>query len=145
MPIELLTFEKAVLSDVSRLHPKNSYMNIPKREKQALQQLSTDPDIVIKQADKGGAIVIMDTVEYRHASRKPLPVTPIGVPLYQPRQNVESTFYTDTSRRDLCPEPDLSLLEAGDKIFVLELFTFFPIIRVLPVMLRVIRFIISIG
>ncbi|KAJ1179174.1 hypothetical protein NDU88_004411 [Pleurodeles waltl] len=75
VPIEVLTFEKAVLSDVSRLYPKHSYVNIPNREKQALQQLSSDPDIMIKQADKGGAIVIMDTVDYKPASRLTFPVS----------------------------------------------------------------------
>ncbi|KAJ1203497.1 hypothetical protein NDU88_007282 [Pleurodeles waltl] len=65
MPSEILTFEKAVLADISHLRPKQPFVNIPKREKQALQLLSSDADIVIKQADKGGAIVVMNTTDYR--------------------------------------------------------------------------------
>lgn len=38
--------------------------NLSKKEKVALEQLSTNHDIVIKPADKGGAIVILNAVDY---------------------------------------------------------------------------------
>ncbi|KAJ1127875.1 hypothetical protein NDU88_006268 [Pleurodeles waltl] len=66
MPNEVLTFEKAVLTDLDKLRPKQAYVNITNKEKQALLSLSSDPDITIKQADKGGAIVIMNSTDYRH-------------------------------------------------------------------------------
>ena len=38
--------------------------NLNNRERNALQRLKKNRDIIIKPADKGGATVIMDTTEY---------------------------------------------------------------------------------
>lgn len=49
------------------LQPKsNVKRNISKREQQAIKRLQTDSSIVIKEADKGGAIVIMDSSYYEN-------------------------------------------------------------------------------
>ncbi|XP_069083443.1 zinc finger protein 91-like [Pleurodeles waltl] len=66
IPCEVLAFEKAVLTDLATIHPKRPFINIPTIERKALRTLDEDTSIVIKQADKGGAIVIMNTVDYRH-------------------------------------------------------------------------------
>ena len=48
------------------LQPKEfTRNNLTKAEKLALKRLHEDKNIVIKQADKGGAIIIMDTNYYR--------------------------------------------------------------------------------
>lgn len=38
--------------------------NLSKGETNALKSLASDENIVIKEADKGGAVVVMDTVYY---------------------------------------------------------------------------------
>ena len=44
--------------------PKNKFNNISRQERLAIKQLSTDSTIVIKQADKGGAVVLMNRDDY---------------------------------------------------------------------------------
>ena len=46
--------------------------NLSKAERNALQQLKTNKDIVIKEADKGGAIVIMTKEQYSNMVMKHL-------------------------------------------------------------------------
>lgn len=38
--------------------------NLTREEKSALKSLKNDPYITIKQADKGGAVVLMNTKDY---------------------------------------------------------------------------------
>ena len=63
-----------IIKEVSKLNikkqtPKN---NLSKAERNALQQLKTNRDIVIKEADKGGAIVIMTKEQYSNMVMKHL-------------------------------------------------------------------------
>ena len=44
--------------------PKTKYNNISREEREAIKSLSKDSSIVIKQADKGGAVVIMNRTDY---------------------------------------------------------------------------------
>lgn len=62
--------------------------NVSKEEKDALYGLSKDPHITIKQADKGGAVVILDTQDYIAEAQ---------------RQLSDPRFYC-TSDHDLTPE-----------------------------------------
>ena len=51
--------------------PKVKKQNITQAEREALKSLSKDQSITIKPADKGGAIVVMDTVDYiKEANRQ---------------------------------------------------------------------------
>lgn len=56
--------------------------NISRAERQALRELKTNPDIVIKPADKGSKVVIMDTFQYAYEAKRqlnnPAYYTPIG-------------------------------------------------------------------
>ena len=63
-----------IMKEVSKLNikrqtPKN---RLSKAERNALQQLKTNVDIVVKEADKGGAIVIMTKVQYSNMIMKHL-------------------------------------------------------------------------
>ena len=44
--------------------PKNKFSNVSKQEKEAITQLAKNNSIVIKQADKGGAVVILNRGDY---------------------------------------------------------------------------------
>ncbi|XP_041424931.1 uncharacterized protein LOC121395443 isoform X3 [Xenopus laevis] len=62
------TFVKAVERDIGKLewskrHSKT--LNLSREERVALQTLKDDTSIIIKPADKGGAIVVMDMETYR--------------------------------------------------------------------------------
>ena len=59
------TFCKTIQDEVSRFKPREPrYKNITLDEKNAIKALSTDPTIVIKKADKGSAIVVMNKHDY---------------------------------------------------------------------------------
>ncbi len=51
--------------DLDNYVPKRTkFQNLTKEENQAIYELSSNPDIVIKKADKGSAIVIQDSTNY---------------------------------------------------------------------------------
>ncbi|KAJ1152570.1 hypothetical protein NDU88_005345 [Pleurodeles waltl] len=68
IPIEILTFEQAVMKDINDINPTslNVFHNTTREEKKALQDLANNTSIVIKPADKGGALVIQTTDNYRN-------------------------------------------------------------------------------
>lgn len=49
-----------IIESKEHLHLNNLHW----KERQALQTLAEDPDVVIKEADKGGGIVILDKTMY---------------------------------------------------------------------------------
>ncbi|XP_069486826.1 uncharacterized protein [Ambystoma mexicanum] len=58
-------FEKSVLQDLSRIdYRRKTPINIKNRQLDLIDKLAKSEDITIKPADKGGAIVIMDTSFY---------------------------------------------------------------------------------
>ena len=61
------TFCRIVEQDILQMHtkPDRSSHNLSKEERLALDTLANDKDIVIKPADKGGAIVIQDAMKYK--------------------------------------------------------------------------------
>ena len=61
-----------VNNDIDKLQPKNitKTYNLTKQEYNALQQLKTRTDLVITNADKGGAVMIQETEEYIKAHRQ---------------------------------------------------------------------------
>ena len=67
MPVEVLAFEQAVMKDINEFDPLSfkCFHNFSKAEKQAAEALGNDGEITIKPADKGGAIVIQNTEDYR--------------------------------------------------------------------------------
>ncbi|XP_078504507.1 uncharacterized protein LOC144763080 [Lissotriton helveticus] len=85
VPPEVLTFERAVLSSLKKKPNIKQFNNLSTAERQAMDTLSNDVTIVIKQADKGGATVIQDRCDYDLECRRqlsntthyrPLPVDP---------------------------------------------------------------------
>ena len=70
--LTLEAFIQAVEKDVTNLDTKSSHDNLTANERKALQNLKNNGDIVIKPADKGSAVVVMDTQDYiAEAGRQP--------------------------------------------------------------------------
>ncbi|KAJ1120893.1 hypothetical protein NDU88_009042 [Pleurodeles waltl] len=63
IPVEILTFKQAVMKDINGIDPTSLkvFHNTTREEKKALQDLANHTSIVIKPADKGGALVIQTT------------------------------------------------------------------------------------
>jgi hypothetical protein len=61
----LEAYKAAVRNDLLQCNPQKSFMsNITKEQYMGLRSLTNNPDIVIKKADKGSAVVVMNTVDY---------------------------------------------------------------------------------
>ncbi|XP_069506974.1 uncharacterized protein [Ambystoma mexicanum] len=67
---EAAVFEKAVLKDFNSCystpykHSRGRCFNFGRQDWASLQKLKSDTSIIIKQADKGGGIVVMDSIQY---------------------------------------------------------------------------------
>lgn len=62
------TYCRLVNSDIDRIYKKRKYTtyhNLSKAEHDALRKLQNDKTIIIKSADKGGALVVQNTSDYR--------------------------------------------------------------------------------
>ncbi|XP_078520483.1 uncharacterized protein LOC144785472 [Lissotriton helveticus] len=66
MPIEILTFEKAIMTEVNKINLSKAkvFHNTNKQEQQAIRELAGNNEIIIKPADKGGAIVLQTRESY---------------------------------------------------------------------------------
>lgn len=64
----IIVFERLLTKDLTSLEATNlkHHFNLSRHQLQLLQNLSNDPSIVIKPADKGGGIVILDTDMYHN-------------------------------------------------------------------------------
>ncbi|XP_048729663.2 uncharacterized protein LOC125647009 [Ostrea edulis] len=62
----LETYIEAVESDIEKLlqNPTQTYDNLTRDERSSIQALKTREDIVIKKADKGSTVVVMDKQDY---------------------------------------------------------------------------------
>ena len=63
-----MTFNKLVEHDLEEMSKKDKgpkYQNLTYEERNALKELEKNPEITIRSADKGGAVVVLDT-EYYH-------------------------------------------------------------------------------
>uniref|UniRef100_A0A8C5QHV8 Uncharacterized protein n=1 Tax=Leptobrachium leishanense TaxID=445787 RepID=A0A8C5QHV8_9ANUR len=65
---EIDTFDQMVQRDIRKLEKKRRYTNRPsnltKEENEGLKQLSKDTNLIIKPADKGGGLVILNQEQY---------------------------------------------------------------------------------
>ncbi|OCT74329.1 hypothetical protein XELAEV_18033295mg [Xenopus laevis] len=59
------TFKQLVNNDLENLNDKKIQNNLNREEKEILKNLTNNKNIVIKPADKGGGIVVMDTIKYK--------------------------------------------------------------------------------
>uniref|UniRef100_A0A8C5LVT7 Reverse transcriptase domain-containing protein n=1 Tax=Leptobrachium leishanense TaxID=445787 RepID=A0A8C5LVT7_9ANUR len=68
---EMRIFEYMVMADVNKIYTQKVQPNLTKEERKALSSLKNDSDIIIKPADKGGGIVVMNKEAYnQEASRQ---------------------------------------------------------------------------
>lgn len=60
------TFTNLLAKDSMKLHynKKRSYSNLTRIEREAIKTLKSDKDLIIRQADKGGAVVLLDKAYY---------------------------------------------------------------------------------
>lgn len=80
----LNTFERKVNFEIENLLSKNntpSRHNLSKEEREALKELSDYKDIVIKRADKGGAVVVWGVEQYTKEAYRQLRDTSFYLPL----------------------------------------------------------------
>ena len=65
-PLNLQRYISTVQKEVTEplRKPNSQQSNLTSEEKLKLRYLSLNPNLTIKEADKGGKIVIMDTVDY---------------------------------------------------------------------------------
>ncbi|CAJ0933772.1 unnamed protein product [Ranitomeya imitator] len=98
-PAAIDAFEKVVTMEVEELRNKNEgtyrHPNILKEEFLALQELVHDGDIIIKPADKGGAVVVMDRSMYLTEVSRQLADTEVyqkmdGDPKFKISKEIES-------------------------------------------------------
>ena len=59
-PDDVETYLQRIDKDIKELEPTSFFQNMTRAEIQALKKLAADPEIVIKNADKGSGIVIED-------------------------------------------------------------------------------------
>ena len=73
-PDALATYISAIKKDVTQSikSPSNHRSNLTIEERQALKDLSEDDGIVIKPADKGGKVVVMDRNDYKQECERNL-------------------------------------------------------------------------
>ncbi|GFN78474.1 hypothetical protein PoB_000498000 [Plakobranchus ocellatus] len=57
-------FIKAATKGLMTCQPRKSFPNICTEEKRALKELKNNADIIIKPADKGGAVVVLNITDY---------------------------------------------------------------------------------
>ena len=58
------SFIKVVTTAIMTAEPKKTFSNLRNEEKKGLRELESNKDIIIKPADKGGAVVVMNTTDY---------------------------------------------------------------------------------
>ncbi len=85
----LETFYCLIEEDVNQYTPRNPRVqNLTKHEREAYKKICQNPYITIKRADKGSALVIMDTVDYINKSERQLYDTNVYV---ETRTNLTAT------------------------------------------------------
>lgn len=79
--IHLIQMDQQTLGNLSP-HPEHS--NLSEAEKQALKELQENTSIILKPADKGSAVVILDRKQYIEEAQRQLQDTNYYIPLTEP-------------------------------------------------------------
>lgn len=58
------TFKRVIVNELEHMNMLNKHSNLTRGEKEALKDLKSDQSILIKPADKGGGVVILDIEDY---------------------------------------------------------------------------------
>ena len=102
---EILNAINNINSEISELSTPKETRNISKQEYQAIQNLSKNQNIIIKPADKGSAVVIMDKIDYVKEGYRQLENE-------KHYKKIENFLYPETSQK--ITEILLSLKNKGD-------------------------------
>lgn len=127
---DIMAFEKLVMRDVEVLENKGYYQghNLSVKESKALNDLANDQSIVIKSADKGGAIVIMDRADYVEEANRQLQ----DASFYEPI-NGDPTKHLQRLSTLVCREAfAMGIIEKGEFEYLQVPFPRVPIFYTLP-------------
>ena len=88
MDIHLDVCLKAVEYEILNSKSRRVESNLKEKERDAIKELRLNKDIVIFQADKGGAVVIQNRADYINEAKRHLNLKDAdGTQVYQPLQN----------------------------------------------------------
>uniref|UniRef100_A0A8C5PH59 Helix-turn-helix domain-containing protein n=1 Tax=Leptobrachium leishanense TaxID=445787 RepID=A0A8C5PH59_9ANUR len=123
------TFEKACVEDIRKIKPLNKYQhNLTHTEMLALNHLIKDNEVVIKPADKGGGVVILDRQQYLSEIQRQLQ----DVDTYEKLPSDPSLIIANKYRSHLTKGVDLGILNNHEHDFLLPKCPIIPVIYVLP-------------
>ncbi|KAF3838819.1 hypothetical protein F7725_010587, partial [Dissostichus mawsoni] len=109
LPVELLELFRVDQDSTSKLQPSIAPTNMSLGEHRALEELQGNKEIILKPADKGGSVVIMDRGQYiREAMRQledPSYYLPLDSPIYEETagsllRRSRSTVFGESSSAD---------------------------------------------
>lgn len=104
--------------EVDLINLKNSSPNLTKQEKIALKNLKSDPQIIIKPADKGSATVIMDKQDYLTEGYRQLSNTmhyrKIGEPVHPSIKNKVNTILQNLANKRTITKKQFEYLQVPD-------------------------------
>jgi len=95
--------------EILELDTKLSYCNLTREEKEAMKSLKEDTSIVIKEADKGSAVVVWDREDYLQEAAKQLGDNEtydevFGDCISPLIKTIKSTLSKINTRGDICKE-----------------------------------------
>ena len=118
-PVVLETIQN-INNDLSNLHISKENHNMSVSELSALKALKNNPDIIMKPADKGSSVVIMDRSDYINEGYRQLNDTKyyqrIPAPIYPETANMVTEILVDLKDRAFISEKQLKYLSPPEII-----------------------------
>lgn len=124
------SFEKIVLRDVTSLEQqqKRVYYNLTEQDRQVLSNLASKKDIIIKPADKGGGLVILNRKDYESEVYRQLREETF----YRKLQNYPTSHFSNLLRVVLQEALDLDYIDHDLMKFLYNEHPRTPVFYVLP-------------
>lgn len=126
----ILTFEKVVLRDIVKVESERRrvYHNLSKKERDSLRNLKSRSDLIVKQADKGGGLVLLNKVDYESEIFKQLGDTTA----YSKLSTVATTRFSNVLRTIFHEGLAMEYITKDLKNFMLNEFPRTPVFYALP-------------